>query len=161
MSGPKLSVIASQVVWRELGARIATPASSGAESRYQDISSALWVAPWRKISKGSGASATDFGNCRIASRSRSSPRLICRPTTEVPSGEELAKFLSGAVGRAVSLPSFASPVQLRRQATFNMSDVALPAAIAQKLRLFMRLHSPQGNRANGRAAQSVHLSSAS
>src|SRR5262249_30704759 len=40
-SGEKLSVIGSQGMSRDFGARIATPASSGAESRYQNISSAL------------------------------------------------------------------------------------------------------------------------
>src|SRR6185503_4850261 len=51
-SVPKSPPMASHVVSREFGASTATPASSYAESRYQNMSSALCVAPCSMTSNG-------------------------------------------------------------------------------------------------------------
>ena len=110
------------------------------------MSSALWVAPCRKTSSGTGELVADFGTCRIASRSRSRPRLISPAAGEFPAPgvarASWARFTGGALvplpgsrGRAFSLPSPGRLDALRRHAELSASEATAPPAIVQKLRL--------------------------
>lgn len=59
---PKLPPMASHVELRELGASTATPASSCVVPRYENMSSALCVAPCNITSRGTGDWSAVFGS---------------------------------------------------------------------------------------------------